>query len=146
MEPVRGVILYDSVCILCSRWTRFVVARDPGAIFRFVPIQSGKGRAMALALDIDPDDPDTFALVLDGAALKRSAAIIAIVEQLVGWKWCRCLRYLPRTILDWLYDRIAKNRYSLFGKAQTCIVPDVKIRSRFDDLDSAMARDTNGRH
>ena len=140
MGAPAGLILYDSICILCSRWARFVIARDPDAQFRFVPIQGVKGREIARSLGIDPDEPDTFALILDGAALTKSAAIIAIAGRLQGWRWLRFLRVLPRAPLDWLYDRIARNRYRLFGKADSCILPDADIRDRFEDLESATAR------
>ncbi len=144
MEPQRGIILYDSVCILCSRWSRFVVTRDSQAIFRFAPMQSDKGRAMAISLGIDPDDPDSFAVIFNGATFKKSAAVIAIVEQLPRWQWCRYFRYLPEAMLDWLYDRIAKNRYRIFGKSQMCIIPEASIKARFDDLDSAITRVSAG--
>ncbi|MGR0189217.1 DCC1-like thiol-disulfide oxidoreductase family protein, partial [Azospirillum aestuarii] len=38
--PDDDVILYDGVCIFCSRWVRFVIARDTARRFRFTPIQS----------------------------------------------------------------------------------------------------------
>ena len=33
--PDDDVILFDGVCIFCSRWVRFVAARDTAAHFRF---------------------------------------------------------------------------------------------------------------
>ena len=138
MDEPRGLILYDSVCILCSRWTQFVIRRDPLALFTFMPVQSGKGRALAQSLGIDPDRPESFALVLDGQAFFKSAAVIEIIARLPGWRWCSVFRYLPRVPLDWMYERIARNRYKIFGKAGACILPDASVRSRFEDLDSAI--------
>jgi len=40
------LILFDGVCVFCSRWVRFVLKRDREARFRFVAIQSEAGRAM----------------------------------------------------------------------------------------------------
>jgi predicted DCC family thiol-disulfide oxidoreductase YuxK len=34
---------------------------------------------------------------------------------------------------DWLYDRIAHNRYRLFGRRQACLVPTSEIAGRFLD-------------
>ena len=45
--PDDDVILYDGVCIFCSRWIRFVAARDVKRRFRFTAIQSGYGRRLA---------------------------------------------------------------------------------------------------
>ena len=80
--PGSGLILYDSVCIFCSRWTQFVIARDPAGLFRFVPVQSDKGRALCERLGINADNPDTFAVVLDDKPFVKSAGVLAVVERL----------------------------------------------------------------
>ena len=43
------------------------------------------------------------------------------------------MRIVPRPLRDWLYDRIALNRYRLFGRRQTCFVPTDEIADRFLD-------------
>jgi predicted DCC family thiol-disulfide oxidoreductase YuxK len=35
---------------------------------------------------------------------------------------------------DWGYDLVARNRYRLFGKHDTCPMPTAETRSRFLDL------------
>ncbi|HKU06281.1 MAG TPA: DCC1-like thiol-disulfide oxidoreductase family protein, partial [Bradyrhizobium sp.] len=37
--PDDDVILYDGVCVFCSRWVRFVAKRDVEQRFRFTAIQ-----------------------------------------------------------------------------------------------------------
>lgn len=61
--PDDDVILFDGVCIFCSRWVRFVAKRDPAKRFRFTPIQSDYGARLARTFGIDPADPDTNAVV-----------------------------------------------------------------------------------
>jgi DCC1-like thiol-disulfide oxidoreductase len=51
----HGLILFDGVCILCSRGCRFVSKRDRRGYFRFVPIQVAEERPLAEQLGIDPD-------------------------------------------------------------------------------------------
>jgi predicted DCC family thiol-disulfide oxidoreductase YuxK len=41
------------------------------------------------------------------------------------------LEALPAPLADWLYDRIARNRYRLFGQRDRCLLPDDKVRARF---------------
>jgi predicted DCC family thiol-disulfide oxidoreductase YuxK len=43
----HGLILFDGVCVLCSRACRFVSKRDRRGYFRFVPIQLAEGRPLA---------------------------------------------------------------------------------------------------
>lgn len=136
-RPVTGVpdglILFDGVCVFCSRWVAFVIARDREAAFRFMPIQSDGGRALAAKLGIDAEDPETNAVVIDGIAHCKSDAALEVLARLPGWSWTRLCRLAPRPLRDWLYDRIARNRYRIFGRREACMVPSPDVRARFLD-------------
>ena len=54
----HGLILFDGVCVLCSRGCDFVSKRDRRGYFRFVPMQLAEGRPLAGQLGINPDRPD----------------------------------------------------------------------------------------
>jgi predicted DCC family thiol-disulfide oxidoreductase YuxK len=118
------IILFDGVCVLCSRWYRFVTARDRRRRFRFVAIQSAEGRVFAEQFGIDPDHPETFILVADGKALVRSDAALRILAELPYWRWTVLLRVIPFRLRDALYDVIARNRYRWFGRLDVCVLPD----------------------
>ncbi|MBA3810853.1 MAG: DUF393 domain-containing protein [Caulobacteraceae bacterium] len=120
----EGTVLYDGVCVLCSAWFGFVAARDPDARFRFTPIQSPYGRSLAIRLGIDTENPGTNAVVIGGLAYLRSDAGLQILRRLPGWSWATGLLGVPRPIRDWFYDLVARNRYKLFGRTDTCMVPD----------------------
>jgi len=124
------VILFDGVCVFCSRWVRFVVARDAPARFRFTPIQSAYGTRLAQALGIDADDPDTNAVIHGGVAYFKSDAALTVLSLLPGWSWVRVLFAVPRPLRDAVYNIVAKNRYRIFGKYDGCIVPDAELRAR----------------
>lgn len=118
--PDDDIILYDGVCVLCSRWTRFVAARDPAGRFRFTPIESPYGSAMARAFGIDPHDPDTNAVIAGGKAFRRSDAALAVLGTLPGWRWTPALRIVPRPLRDVVYRVIARTRYRVFGRLDRC--------------------------
>lgn len=119
-----GTVLYDGVCVLCSAWFRFVAARDPAIRFRFTPVQGTFGRVLATRLGIDPDNPATNALILDGRAHLRSDAALHILLALPGWRLVALAGLaVPRPARDWLYGRVARNRYRLFGRTAHCMVP-----------------------
>jgi predicted DCC family thiol-disulfide oxidoreductase YuxK len=128
--PDDNVILYDGVCVFCSRWVRFVATRDRDASFRFTAIQSGYGMRLALAFGIDPQDPDTNALVHGGAAYFKSDGALTVLSCLPGWGWARVLFAVPRPVRDAVYDLIARNRHRIFGKYDACFVPDAALRDR----------------
>ena len=124
-EPMPPhIILFDGVCVLCSRWYRFVTARDGKGRFRFVAIQSAEGRVLAEKFGIDPDNPETFILVADGKAFVRSDAALRILAELPHWRWTVLLRAIPAALRDALYNVIARNRYRWFGRLDVCVLPE----------------------
>ena len=128
--PDDDVILYDGVCIFCSRWVRFVVDRDVEQRFRFTQIQSAYGTRLAQALGIDPDDPDTNAVTHGGTAYFKSDGALTVLSALPGWGWTRAFFVVPKPLRDAIYGLVARNRYRIFGKYDECFIPDASFRAR----------------
>jgi len=129
-EP-DGLILFDGVCVFCSRWVRFVIARDPERRFRFVAIQSKAGRALAARYGVDPEAPQTNAVVWGGRIFFRSDAALTVLGRLKATRPLAVLRGVPRWLRDPVYDLIARNRYAIFGRTDVCMVPSARDRDRF---------------
>jgi predicted DCC family thiol-disulfide oxidoreductase YuxK len=133
------VILYDGVCGLCHRLNRFVLARDPAGRFRFAALQSAPAREILARHGRDPRDLDTLYLVLghggrDERLLRKSDAALWILRELGGpWRGASLLRLVPRPVRDLGYDLVARTRYRLFGRYDTCPLPDPRHRARFLD-------------
>ncbi|KRR17337.1 hypothetical protein CQ14_13275 [Bradyrhizobium lablabi] len=128
--PDDDVILYDGVCVFCSRWVRFVATRDVERRFRFTAIQSAYGTRLAQTFGIDPHDPDTNAVVHGGTAWLKSDAALTVLSLLPGWRWVRMLFAVPKPLRDAVYSLVARNRYRIFGKYEECFVPDAEMRAR----------------
>jgi predicted DCC family thiol-disulfide oxidoreductase YuxK len=127
----KPILLFDGVCVLCSAFARFVSRHDPAAAIRFTAAQSPLGSALCRHYGLDPADPETTSLILDGRALGKLEAYAAVMHRLgPPWSLLRIALVLPQRLRDWLYDRIAKNRYRLFGRREACIVPDGSWRER----------------
>jgi predicted DCC family thiol-disulfide oxidoreductase YuxK len=128
--PDDDVILYDGVCVFCSRWIRFVAARDTTQRFRFTAIQSDYGRRLAQAFGIDAANPDTNAVVHGGVAFFKSDGALTVLSQLPGWRWVRVLRAFPTWMRNPVYNVIAQNRYRIFGKYEVCFLGDAAFKNR----------------
>ena len=131
MDEPDGLILFDGVCVFCSSWVRFVLRHDRDRRFAFLPIQSERGRALAVRLGIDPDAPKTNAVLLDGQIWLRSDAALNVLGAMPSTRWLAGLRVLPRPLRDAAYGLIARNRYRIFGRSETCMVPSPEDRARF---------------
>jgi predicted DCC family thiol-disulfide oxidoreductase YuxK len=126
-----GLVLFDGVCVLCSGWVHFLIERDRAQFFRFTPIQSAYGRALAQRLGIDAETPETNAVILGGRAYFKADSAIQALSRVPRWRWVRALSVLPRPVRNWFYDRIARNRYQLFGRTESCMVPTPELMRRF---------------
>lgn len=126
------VIVFDGECVLCSGFFRFMIRHDPAGRFSFVLAQSDLGTRMYKALDLPVDDFETNLVIVDGMVHQKLDAF-AHAMRAIGWPWrlLSGLRWLPRFLKDPAYLAIARNRYSLFGRYQTCMIPDAAVRSRF---------------
>jgi predicted DCC family thiol-disulfide oxidoreductase YuxK len=136
----QDLILFDGDCVLCSGWVNFVIRRDSSARFRFTAIQSAYGAQLAERFGIDRDYPETNVAVMSGHAYFKSDSTLAVLIDLPGWRWARFGFFVPKRVRDVFYDCIARNRYRLFGRRDTCLVPTPDVRSRFLDGDPVPGR------
>ncbi|MGA9812306.1 MAG: DCC1-like thiol-disulfide oxidoreductase family protein [Terriglobales bacterium] len=129
------ILLYDGVCGLCNRQVRFVLRRDRLARFRFASLQSDYAARILNSRGLDPHDLNTL-YVLDGELLIiRADAVIFILRNLGGlWQAAAtALRIFPKPLRDWGYNVVARHRYRIFGKYETCQLPEKKYQDRFLD-------------
>jgi predicted DCC family thiol-disulfide oxidoreductase YuxK len=125
------LVLFDGVCVLCSRWVRFILARDQARRYRFISIQSPLGRMLAARFGIDADASETNAVIRGGKAWFKSDSALQVLRDLPSLHWTGVLLLLPRLLRNVVYDLVARNRYRLFGKSETCLLPTPELRNRF---------------
>lgn len=132
MNDEKQIILFDGVCNFCNFWVNFVITRDKKDSFRFAAMQSEKAKELANKFDIDISSMDTFILINDDDKYVKSTAALNICKQLTGpIKMFYPFILVPKIFRDFVYDMIAKNRYKLFGRRQSCRVPTEADRSKF---------------
>ncbi len=127
----KPIIVFDGECVLCSGFARFVARWDRLAIFRFIAAQSPLGQALYRHYGLDPVNYETNLLIADGRTFAKMEAFVGIMHRL-GWpmRGAAIVGWLPYRLSDWLYDLIARNRYRLYGRRASCIVPDASWRDR----------------
>lgn len=136
-----SIILYDGVCGLCNRFVRFVLKRDKRDAFRFASQQSEFAANILRRHGINSEQLDTVYLVIDyeqstERLLARSDAAAEILSQLGGiWRLSAgMMRLFPRALRNWIYNLIARKRYQMFGKYESCPLPEPKDRRKFLDF------------
>ena len=136
----RHLILYDGVCGLCNRMNQFILPRDVAGVFNFVSLQSGVGRELVRRFGRDPDVLESFHVIVDYHSeaprlLSKARAALFVVTVLgAPWSWFRAFAVLSDAVLNRGYDLIARHRYRLFGRYETCLLPAAKHKERFIDV------------
>jgi predicted DCC family thiol-disulfide oxidoreductase YuxK len=132
-EPeLDGLMVFDGVCNFCSGSVAAVLRMDRRGAIRFTPLQSPFGRAIAARHGLDVDNPQSFVFLDHGEPLEASDAMVALARRLdPPWRWLAVFQLVPRALRDGLYGLVARNRYRLLGKRDTCMVPDPAVRARF---------------
>ena len=134
------VLLYDGVCRFCNRLVQFVLRHDDEKIFRFASLQSSFGSRVLTQHSLDTSPMSTAYVLVSGdegqALLQRSAAILFLMDRFGGiWSvLAQIIGLLPLRMRDWAYNIIARHRYRLFGRYESCPLPSAADRERFLDL------------
>lgn len=117
------ILFFDGLCGLCNTSVDFVMKRDTRDVFRYAPLQ-GETAAAHLS-EKDREDLDSVVLKMPDGLYRHTSAVVRILWKLPGiWPFLGTLLWLvPRPIRNIGYRLVAKNRYRLFGKKETCRLP-----------------------
>lgn len=140
IELPPRLVLFDGVCGLCDRTVQFLLDHDPDGALSYAPMQ-GETAAAIRGRHPELEGVDSVVFVeregADGAeraerVTVRSKAVMRMLRHVRGpYRHLAVLGVLPAPLLDVGYDLVASARYRIFGKLETCRVPDAKVRGRF---------------
>ena len=126
------IILFDGICNFCNRTINIILKYDTQAYFQFAPSQSTAGKDILQQFGLEQNGKSSVILIDQDQVFTKTDAVIQIARHLKGWpRLFRFIKFIPKPIRDFGYDLIAKNRYILFGKKASCMIPDASIRHRF---------------
>ena len=78
---------------------------------------------------------DTMVFLKNEKIYTKSTAVLLILKELV-FPWSlmgSILIIMPAFIRDFFYSKISQNRYSVFGKSETCRIPTEAEKEKFLD-------------
>jgi predicted DCC family thiol-disulfide oxidoreductase YuxK len=125
-----NIILFDGVCNLCSFSVNFIIKHDKKGYFHFASIQSKRGKALIEKHGLK--ELDSIILVQDDKAYIYSDAVLRIAKESDGWyRYLYIFRFIPRVFGDAIYRVVAKYRYRVFGRRESCVISNRELLSRF---------------
>ena len=114
------VIYYDGICFVCSSAINALIKMDKNNILYFSPLQSDYAKSSINKKFLK--EMDSVIVRKNEKVFSKSYAAFVVLRELRS-----PLRYLfyliPTFFADFIYDFIAKRRYSWFGKKEECIFP-----------------------
>jgi predicted DCC family thiol-disulfide oxidoreductase YuxK len=126
------IILFDGVCNFCNRTINIILKYDKDAYFQFAPSQSNAAMGIMQQFGLEQQAITSVILIDNEKVYTKTDAVIQIANRLSGWpSLFRLLKFIPKSIRNFGYDLIAKNRYTLFGKRDQCMIPEASARNRF---------------
>jgi predicted DCC family thiol-disulfide oxidoreductase YuxK len=134
------IVLYDGVCGLCNRLVQFLLKHDRHDRLRFASLQSDFASEMLTNHGANPHDLNTVYVVVNAGEkgerlLARSDAILTLGKEIGGiWSVAVLGKILPRVLRDAFYNLVARNRYRVFGKHESCMMPEGRYRWKFMDM------------
>jgi len=134
------IVLYDGVCGLCNRGVQFLLQRDSHDRLRFAALQSDFAATLLKRHGVDHQELDTVYVVLNPgeaneALLAKSDAALFFAKAIGGvWNLARLASIIPRPIRNRVYDLVARYRYRVFGKSETCMLPDPRHKHKFIEV------------
>jgi predicted DCC family thiol-disulfide oxidoreductase YuxK len=128
----HNLILFDGVCNFCNTAVQTVIKIDRQKIFKFAAIQSKLGQQLYRQHGLDSVDIQTLMFVDGDRVLTKSDAVLAVLSRLDGgWQLLGGFSAMPQPLRDWAYTEFARQRFALFGRRKSCMIPTPEVRSRF---------------
>jgi predicted DCC family thiol-disulfide oxidoreductase YuxK len=131
LENQPYIVIFDGLCNLCNGAVQFIIRHDKKNRFVFASLQSEVAKKLLNEIQV-PSSLETIVLIKGHKHFQKSDAVLEIAKNLSGfWPMVHGFKIIPRFLRDVLYNCVAKNRYTWFGKQNSCTSPSPEIRNKF---------------
>jgi predicted DCC family thiol-disulfide oxidoreductase YuxK len=125
----QPLLLYDGYCALCNNIVKLILNSASKHVFYFSPLQGNTAKSIA-GLDTHAD---SVVLLYNGTLYYKAQAAFMVIKLLqnIWYKPLLIFSFMPPFYANFLYTVIAKSRYRIWGKLNTCPLPPEKFLHRF---------------
>ncbi|MCP4808626.1 MAG: DUF393 domain-containing protein [Proteobacteria bacterium] len=126
------LVLYDGTCGLCDKAVQWLLDHDVEGVLHYAPLQGETTAGLRGSHPAIPSDMDTMVFIEGDRVWVRSHAILTICSYLpTPWRWLGGLRIFPAWLTDPAYRLVSSTRYSVWGRADVCRLPEPEVAARF---------------
>lgn len=128
VSPSKHIVYFDGFCVLCNGSVDLLLAWDKHKVLHFAT-NASESYEREIG---DLVQEDSIVLLSNGVIYTKSSAVFRIAGLLpFPYKALVVFRVLPTCLSDQLYQFIAKIRYKVFGKRESCRMPSEDEKQRF---------------
>ena len=134
IEKNEFVVYYDGICGLCDFFVNLIVKIDSKGILKFSSLQGPSGQKLLNDLKFNTEELDTVIFRINDQVYTKSTAVFKIIKSIGGfWRVFLVFDLLPTSFSDFIYKKIAINRYKIFGKLDQCDISKFNKPGQFID-------------
>ena len=128
------IVYYDGLCGLCDSSISLILKFDKKHTLKYSSLQGNSGQILLKQLNKELHEFDTVLFKVNDQVYTKSTAVFKIIDSVGGWiKIFKIFNLLPTKFNDWVYSKIAKNRFKYFGKLKSCDISKFNIPGQFID-------------
>lgn len=121
------IIFFDGYCVLCNGFVDWLLKEDKNKVLQFASLQ-GETAKRLLGPDIQVK---TIIYLRNQQQYEKSTAVLKVLSDLGGvWKASVIFILIPTIIRDVIYDLVARVRYQIAGKRDSCRLPTADEKQR----------------
>lgn len=125
------LIIYDGHCVICNASVHYIYNYDETNSIHFANAESKAAEHLKNESNIEFNADLSVIFYSDGRLYFQSDAVIEVSRHLrFPLSLLKYLRFFPKGIRDWVYQLVAKNRYNMFSRRPSCIIPDKELQKR----------------
>lgn len=121
------IIFFDGYCVLCNGFVDWLLKEDKNKVLQFASLQ-GETAKRLLGPDIQVK---TIIYLRNQQQYEKSTAVLKVLSDLGGvWKASVIFILIPTFVRDAIYDLVARVRYQIAGKRDSCRLPTADEKQR----------------
>jgi len=115
------ILIFDGTCAFCNHSVLFILKKNTKKDIFICASESKKGIELIAKHKITHDPKDTLLFIENNNVYHRSSAGLLIAKSLRGgYPLLMGFWIVPKFIRDGVYNLIAKHRYKIVNKADSC--------------------------
>lgn len=128
----KAIVFYDGTCGFCQGTVQVVLKHNKHQDLHFAALQSGVLEALVPGQQLPEVLPDSILFYEKGRLYAESEAALRIAGHLnFPLSILSVFRIIPLSFRDYVYRFVARNRYRIAGRTESCLLPSPAQRARF---------------